>query len=321
MTPLFRFPRPSAARNRILSALVVLTYLGATRAIVPDEADRATFHSVVVLTIGYGHLLGAYLGSSRQPTRRSHVFPLALGWGSVLIAFVIFSGWGVTRLPLVLGLLAVATWHTAENDRALGSAYANGGRMAALSRSIDEHVAALGTTSILIAIAAATLTDFPPAGARVAGATYDYVAWVLRGLTLLAGAWLLFRASPTHSESLGLALIAASALVESSLLEHLPPLTFADFFAATTSYHLVSWIVLSLDRRTLSGRRPTKLLVVAHAVPTATACTLFAWPGESLVEWQAAFFAPGPYLFWSVAHVIQTAVHRSRSLRGDASLA
>jgi cytochrome bd-type quinol oxidase subunit 2 len=88
---------------------------------------------------------------------------------------------------------------------------------------------------------------------------------------------------------------------------------FAEFFAAPILYHLVSWIVLSLDRvRDLAAedsglaQRRAAQLVLVHAVPLALCAAAFLVVGAA-GSLQQALLHPGIYLFWSGTHVVQTA--------------
>jgi cytochrome bd-type quinol oxidase subunit 2 len=88
---------------------------------------------------------------------------------------------------------------------------------------------------------------------------------------------------------------------------------FAELFAAPILYHLVSWIVLSLDRvRDLAAedsglaQRRAAQLVLVHAVPLALCAAAFLVVGAA-GSTQQALLHPGIYLFWAGTHVVQTA--------------
>ena len=87
---------------------------------------------------------------------------------------------------------------------------------------------------------------------------------------------------------------------------------FADVFAWATGYHLASWLVVTLDGSRRSRRSRVRLLFASHAVPIGFAAACFAGDGPLLGALRTAFFAPAPYLFWSVAHVGHTLWRRQR---------
>lgn len=79
------------------------------------------------------------------------------------------------------------------------------------------------------------------------------------------------------------------------------PLQPAEVFALWTLYHVVSWLVLSLER----GRARAGVVAV-HALSAAVCGGLLVAP----VAWEhplrVAVFAPSIYLFWASLHVAQT---------------
>lgn len=326
----------SAVGNRVITAAVVAAYIATTTALIPDTELRASLHYTIVLTLGYGHLVGAYVAPRMRrsaPADERAVWSTRTGptvrglgvaaaavravtpWIATLAAFAVFTGLLATHSVLVLALLGVATWHTAENDLALDEAYANGGRLGRLTRSADEQLAGLGETLVLLALAGGALT----AGALQPDLTTESIhfahgAWLLRGLTLLAGTVLVVRQRSDRHEAIGLGLIGASVLLDASLAGRLG-LTFGDVFAASTGYHLVSWIVLTWHRSANEPRRTMRLLAATHVAPIAlgTACLSLETPLTAALR--QSFFAPAPYLFWSVAHVFHTLWKRERGKR------
>jgi len=93
-------------------------------------------------------------------------------------------------------------------------------------------------------------------------------------------------------------------------------LSFGDFFAATTLYHQVQWLLFFRDRgrglaassRPRDARSLWRRIAAVHAVPAAAggAILLFA-PGSLLY---VAVFSPSVYLFFASLHVAQTALVR-----------
>ncbi|MBW2241160.1 MAG: hypothetical protein JRH01_04175 [Deltaproteobacteria bacterium] len=93
--------------------------------------------------------------------------------------------------------------------------------------------------------------------------------------------------------------------------------SLSDVFAAVTGYHLVSWVRFIIDRTRwsddTSARRQRRDLIAVHVLPLA-ACLALLEIGERAAPIEALVFGPGIYLFWSVLHVLQTAVTRTRRL-------
>jgi hypothetical protein len=318
----------SATRNRLISLAAVIAYMTAASALAEDADQRAALHSIVVITLGYGHLIGAFWSSRRRrhpgassdaPGQRSGRVAdrkrralAMLAFAGVVSAFVVFSGSLATHLAVVLCLLAVSAWHTAENDFALEQRYDTADRAEPTLHRLDDVVAPLGVSALLMAAASLGLAagDGAP-DLRERGIDPGMAAGWLRGAAIVFGSALVLRERSPRLERIGLAMIGAAVFMPASLA--LPSgVTFADVFAATTGYHLVSWIVWSVERARGSDDGADALLVAAHAVPiaVAAACVLSAAPAAR--ELRAAFFAPAPYLFWSVVHVVDTLIQRRR---------
>lgn len=321
--------RSAAWRNRTLSLTVVAGYLAVSHALIEDPLRRADFHYGAVISLGYGHLVGAAFFARHRLAHglagaTNHIFRRAggrlgllspgsrnaLGWlwiltGLILLyaAYAVLLTWSI---GLALPLLAISTWHSVENDLALESIYASRLRTAPLPRSPEIHLAALGVTAGLLAWAGAALLD--PHTTAEAPATL-----ALRTLAALCGALLVLRAQGTGPEWAGLGLIGVSAVAPHWILAG-GRVGFADLFTASVLYHLVSWGLLSLERcrRFDAPEHMVRDLAVVHLLPVALLASTFAWPeawGQSL---RASFFSPFVYLFWSVVHVLQTAWLRIR---------
>ncbi len=313
----------SAAGNRTISAGVVASYLVAAMICVPDAARRAELHYTIVLTLGYGHLVSALTASYlRGPPPGQRPAPryarTIAAWGGVLAGFVMFTQKLAAEPLFTLSLLAIAALHTAENDLALGHAYERGGRIGRHSRSPDDWLAALGITWLILSASGMALAlGLDAAEATPLPVDAAWSAWMFRGLALLAGIVLVARERGRRNESLGLALIGTSILLDASILERFG-IAFGDVFAASTGYHLVSWLVLSVQRARLAGaaREARRLLAATHIGPIALALTCSTVETPATAAVRAAFFAPAPYLYWSIAHVVHTATLRERRARG-----
>ncbi len=350
-------PRPglrSAPRNRWLS-LALASGLWATGVLLfPDPQQRAPWLYGLVLTLGYGHLLGAALGASERLTHRLtagmrwmplHALPpagraavgIGVGCGAAAVLYLAYAS-ALGYWPWLAGvLLAIATWHSVENDSALPRTYRNGFRLPPLSGEADTHATTLGITALVLALATAALASEPTQtpGGRVSGAeafagispgmAVEDALIGLRAVAALAGAFLLRARDGERSEWLGLGLIGASAL-DPAWLCATAHLAFADVFALSTLYHLASWWILTLDKSRLPTRAPgqgkdiekgivkdvVKDVVAVHALPAARWAATWLLPGELAAETRRSFFSPAAYLFWSVVHAVHTVGSRRR---------
>jgi hypothetical protein len=273
--------RAWAWRNRGLTALAVAGALGAAAFVFPDAARRGEVQYLCVLSLGYGHLLGALAFSrERLASCVARGVPPALFWSfvasSAASAFAVYS-LALRAAPLLLlPLLAIATWHTAENDLALGRAYREGFRLPPLPRSPRHHAVSIAATAAVL---------------LAAGLAPPWRGWIAAEVPPLA-----------------------------PLLGRLPPspLAFSDVFAAATGWHLLSWLLFLWDRARACERdgQPQAAaalrrgLLVWHAAPIAVCALLAASEAAPLAPLRAAVFAPGLYLYGSMLHVLQTALLR-----------
>lgn len=262
-------PGPTARRNRTCTIACVAAYLLVMRQLVPDHAVRADRHYLVVITLGYGHLIGAAV-FGRHPLQRV-LRPCgspALAAASLLCAIAslyIAYAWALQRWPLLLApLLGLATWHTVENDRMLGRAYLQGLALPTLERGARAQLTAIGSSALIVCLAAALLL---PARDVTTGA-----------------------------------------------------LGFGDLFAATTLYHLVSWLLLLFDRALLARSSAATLwpLAAVHLAPALLCIGAVLSSAEAARELRALLFSPSFYLFWSLLHVVQTALTREIGARSTA---
>lgn len=293
---------------RGLGAAAVLAFLGATRALEADPIARADLQYRWVLPFGYGHLLGALWFSRRRlasalPAYAPRLFAAFLAV-SIATLFAIYA-WALAAGPLLalLPLLAVSTWHTAENDLALADAHRRGLALGAVPRARDVQLAAIGV-ALGVALAAATAGgELAARWAVLPGQGFAVLA--LRAAGLATGAALLSRGGTSAPRVLGGSLVLASALVRRS------GLGLSDVVAGATLYHLATWLVYSLEklwavRRTdpFRARSQARQLAAVHAVPVLVCVAAYSSPFEALAS---ALAAPAVYLFGSVLHVAQTA--------------
>ena len=303
-----------AWRSRVVTGICVISFLLITRALVPEPGPRAELQYLLVITLGYGHLIGAAVSGRRR------LAALAPRWLSgrlagvaaalaVLDLFVVYVWATHASLVIFLPLLVVSIWHIVENDLSLGQPAARRVGIPPVPRSMHHHVAAIAAAALLAAIGQQLL---PPAVGDTILGSADAAA---RGQALLfavssaGGLWLAVR-SRGGLRSYGTAITVASAalwLAPSPLAS----LSFGDFFSALTLYHLVQFLVLFSGRirRTpdpVARRASIRTLTWVHVPAFALCAGLVLWPGEGSAVLRYALFSPEIYLFWSVLHVGQT---------------
>jgi hypothetical protein len=244
---------------------------------VPDPGDRAIVEYALVASLGYGHLLGAWLFSSsdaaRHPAGVSPALFRLFTLASVATAFALYES-ALRALPaLYLPLLAASVWHVVENDLAMARAE---GRSLRPLPSRPQLLALLLSAGVLVV-----------------------------GLGLLARE----QGADQWLRALGAAeLSAAAGIAGASLPIPVRGLAFADFYSAVILYHLFAWLVFLLARQRAEGRslRPFALrLLWIHVPPVVAAAVLLAAGSRSGLLFQL-FFSPAIYLFWSLLHVLHT---------------
>jgi hypothetical protein len=269
----------SAARARTISIALVLGFLALTHLLALEPGERAELQYRVVIAIGWGHLLAA-LGRRRRRGRHDwRAWALGLSVASWLFALYAalleqWPGWVVVAL-------AISTWHTVENDRALSRAATRGLALEPLPRRPREHLLPLGATAFVGLLALGTQD----------GAALLSVGGV--GPLLPTASW---------SGWLGL----------------------ADLFVVVTLHHLLTWLLLALERLLVVAReegraaaRPLlRWLLLTHLPPMLLCGMLAVVSSPALDPLRALLLAPGVYLFWSVLHVGQTSWARGLEARG-----
>ena len=300
--------------NRLVTASGVATFVLATRVLFPDPQIRAENQYLFVITLGYGHLIGAAAFSLRRmadlvPSGVSRRLFSAFVAVSVANLFALYAWLSNISTAFFLPLLAVSMWHIVENDLALGSAYAERLALGALPRSLERHLASFGITAVLLAAGQAILTpaEYGPALAASpfarAGSAPMRIAAAACGLALFA---------TRRRRGLRIALAGASVVLPADVARWI---SFGDFFSAVTLYHLVQFLVFFADRAralpdTAARRQHALRLGSVHLPPAALCVALLLLPGERLAALRYAIFSPAIYLFWSVLHVGQTLATR-----------
>jgi hypothetical protein len=305
----------SAARVRTISIVLVLGFLLVTHLLAPEPGERAELQYRIVIAIGWGHLLAALGRRRRRGPHDWRAWALGLSVSSWLFALYAalleqWPGWVVVAL-------AISTWHTVENDRARGCAPTHGLALQPLPRSLREHLLPLGATafvgllvlgtqdgSALLAMGGALAAAWPMAARVVCFATglalhrtpgaSRAVSWLLMIGPLLPGAW--------WSGWLGL----------------------VDLFVIVTLHHLLTWLLLALERLRVLARQGGRAaagpllrwLLVTHLPPMLLCGVLAVVPAPALDPLRTLVLAPGVYLFWSVLHVGQTAWARGLEAPG-----
>lgn len=278
MSPVHESDGARMVRTHIwLTTALVSGYLVALRWAVPEPSERATAHYVLVITLGYGHLIGALAGAIARRRRlgltRSDGARGVTSWlFAVCLLFSLYE-LGLAAMPvLVLPLLAISSWHTIENEWALRCTYGQGLAVPSLSSDPRVRFATAGLTLAVLILAAGTLSH--------------------------------------HDFGSLLPLVLAETLPDRPFA----PLAFGDVFAATTLYHLVGWLVYLGQRAKLdagrSRRRTLRLLAWTHLPPALVCAQLLALPRHAASPVYEIFFSPSIYLFWSALHVVQTLVSR-----------
>lgn len=150
-------PARAAIRNRSASALIVVGVLACFHALVPDEEAREEAEYVFVLTLGYGHLVGAVI--ARRPGRglrpsgvSASSWKLFQGVGAATLFFAysaLLDLFPASEFLAFAGpLLAISVWHTLENDLAVARAYRSGFALGPVRR--DDVVLTIGVSAVVL---------------------------------------------------------------------------------------------------------------------------------------------------------------------------
>jgi hypothetical protein len=299
-----------ARRNRLLTASLVASFLLATRALWPNPQVRAEHQYLLVITLGYGHLIGAAVFSHRRlrnlvPTGVSPRLFWAFVATTVADLFALYAWLSNVSILFFLPLLAVSLWHIVENDLALGRSDGEGLALGALLRRLDARLAALGATALLLALGQSLLGPGEMGPALAGSAVARFGNAPARIGAAVCGVAL---AGMGRRRSTGIALAGASLCLPGGAARGL---SFGDFFSAVTLYHLIQFLVLFADRaRAMADpaarRRLATRLAWVHLPPAILCIALVLEPDGRLATLRYAVFSPAIYLFWSVLHVGQT---------------
>jgi hypothetical protein len=257
----------TASGNRRLTLFLVAVSLCLSHVLWPDPGDRATAQYAFVLTLGYGHLIGAAMGGRRRSsTRPEYVSPGSWRIFCIVTAATLFAAYFALLdrvsasdfLAVVSPLLALSVWHTVENDLALARAYDRGFALGPIPRTSHFRAIAI-TTTVLGAVVVLPQVGVSFADLFAVTTLYHLFQWLvfLRDRTAvgsdLAGrSGMLRRIAWSH---LPAGLICGVVLIWRSSL---PPLAFEVAFSPSLYLFWSSLHVLhtALARGSESLRRP-----------------------------------------------------------------
>ncbi len=306
-------------RTRAVTVSCVCTFLAITRVAFEDPWLRAERQYLFVITLGYGHLIGAAVFARQRlaelvPARVPHRLAAAAAGLGVLDLFAAYV-WATHLSEIVfLPMLVVSIWHVVENDRFLARADAGRNGMGPMPRTRDHHIAVIAATALFAAIGQQLLS--PAAGeALVGGAGRAELAQaLLHALAFGGGTWLCWRVKGP-GRAFGIAIVVGGTVALALGPQLLSNVGFGDFFSALTLYHLIQFLLLyggRIRRMPDLGTRRARVRLLAWVhVPAFVLCAgLLLLPGDGLATLRYAVFSPAIYLFWSVLHVVQTLVVR-----------
>jgi len=145
-------------RNRACAFTVVISFMLVSGGFESSgNADRRYF-DLVVVPVGYAHLIGALWFSRRRARVRRSDLPLIASCMFTLLCVYSWALQGSHRFWCLAAILLVSVWHTLENDLMLGRAYANGLTITPLRRRAQHHALVL-SGSVSFAILALVTPD------------------------------------------------------------------------------------------------------------------------------------------------------------------
>jgi hypothetical protein len=168
----------SPLRFRIVTMSVVAAFLVASHLVFREAAARSYAQYLFVITLGYGHLLGAALGARRGP--RASLLTRAFVTATIGSGFALYVE-GVTAWPaLGFALLALSVWHFTENDVALARALRTGAALEPLPCHGRAQLLPLSAAAAIVTAALAASPDPGPLGDLFSAATlFHLVGWLV----------------------------------------------------------------------------------------------------------------------------------------------
>jgi hypothetical protein len=166
---------------RLVATLSVVVFLCVTHAVAPDGEARSRLQYALVITLGYGHLLGAALPALRRGAGRGALLYTAQAV-SVATAFGFYAAGARAWPALPLVPVALSVWHIVENDLALARARRGGGSLAPLARG-REQLPALAGSALVLGLAFLALPEPGRFGDVWSAVTLHHlVAWIAHRL-------------------------------------------------------------------------------------------------------------------------------------------
>lgn len=211
-----------ATRYRVATLAIVVGALLSLRAVFPEPTTRHSAQAALTLTLGYGHVLGAFVfGRRKLIARLPDRVPKWLSAGTLVAGLAALLSLLPAALPreatgpyafcFFLATQLLNDWHTLENDWLLARSYENGMELGPVSRRWTTHWKVTRSTLGLLALTAGVA--FAPAAQSLPVAFADVFSAAV--LYHIVGFLLHFadRAVAERCPSLGLQVLAA----------HLPP--------------------------------------------------------------------------------------------------
>jgi hypothetical protein len=141
----------SPLRFRLVTLSVVAAFLVVSHLACREPEVRSYGQYLFVITLGYGHLLGAALGA--RGSSRSAPLTRAFVATTIASGFALYVE-GVTAWPgLAFTLLALSVWHFTENDAAMAGALRTGTALRPLPRNGRAQLLPLAAAIVAAAIA------------------------------------------------------------------------------------------------------------------------------------------------------------------------
>jgi hypothetical protein len=199
----------SPLRFRLVTLSFVATFLIASHLAFEEPEPRSYAQYLFVITLGYGHLLGAALGAHQgaraSPLTRSFV-ATTIGSGFALYVE------GVAVWPgLAFVLLALSVWHFTENDVAMARALRTGVALEPLRRDGRAQALPVAGAAAIVAAALAASPNPGPLGDLFSAATlFHLVGWLVFLIARGANPWRLLALHAPPFALCGLLLVASS---------------------------------------------------------------------------------------------------------------
>jgi multisubunit Na+/H+ antiporter MnhC subunit len=170
--------RMSPLRFRLVTLSVVAAFLAASHLAFREAEARSYAQYLFVITLGYGHLLGAALGARRGA--RASPLTRAFVATTIVTGFALYVE-GVTVWPgLAFALLALSVWHFTENDVAMARALRTGAALEPLPRHSRAQLLPITVAAAIVSAALVASPDPGLLGDLFSAATlFHLVGWLV----------------------------------------------------------------------------------------------------------------------------------------------